>query len=426
MNVGMIGLGKLGLPVAVAIGQHQRVIGYDINDKLLCKREYEHTEHGLDKQTFQEMFRKADISFTSLNAVAAQCDLIFVAVQTPHQPKYEGVTRIPEERADFDYTYLENAVRDLAQSPNLRPETVVVVISTCLPGTIRERILPLIQGRARLVYNPFFIAMGTVVHDFYNPEFILLGGDPSGCAYVEAFYSNLFLSRRNKLPRYRKMSIESAELTKVAYNTFIGMKIAYANTMMEIAHKIPGCNVDHVMDAIKSATDRLISTKYLNPGMGDGGGCHPRDNIAMSWLSKKLDMGYDFFQYIMKTREQQAEWLAHLMTTCQMNTSQFPEYMAPLVIMGKAFKPDVGITTGSPALLVSRILIEWGADHKIYDPYIDGQNGVPMTEPAIFLIGTKHGTFALYKFPKGSIVIDPHRYIPDQEGVRVIRVGARE
>ena len=92
------------------------------------------------------------------------------------------------------------------------------------------------------------------------------------------------------------------------------MKIVYANVMMEICHKLAGTmNVDAVTDAMKLATNRLVSPKYLSAGMGDGGGCHPRDNIAMSWLARKLDLSYDFFDSLMSAREKQTEWLGELM-----------------------------------------------------------------------------------------------------------------
>ena len=84
-------------------------------------------------------------------------------------------------------------------------------------------------------------------------------------------------------------TLDEAELIKVSYNTFITMKICLANTVAEMSHKLNNINSDNVMDALKLANQRLISDKYLNGGMGDGGGCHPRDNIALSWLSQKVD-----------------------------------------------------------------------------------------------------------------------------------------
>src|SRR5258708_38705322 len=88
------------------------------------------------------------------------------------------------------------------------------------------------------------------------------------------------------------------------------MKIAYANAIMEICHKVPGCNVDEVTAGLSMATGRLLSSKYLAGGMGDGGGCHPRDNIALSWLARELGLRFGFFESLMIARERQTEWLA--------------------------------------------------------------------------------------------------------------------
>src|SRR5215475_10927409 len=104
MNIGFIGLGKLGLPVAIALSSRNHVMGYDINPSLMKKRIYEHREAGYKEKSFQQLFDEADISFNTLEEICAACSIIFVAVQTPHLPKYEGVTRIPSERADFNYS----------------------------------------------------------------------------------------------------------------------------------------------------------------------------------------------------------------------------------------------------------------------------------------------------------------------------------
>jgi len=102
--------------------------------------------------------------------------------------------------------------------------------------------------------------------------------------------------------------LNNAELIKVAYNTYIGMKIAFANTLMEICHKMGNIDVDQVTGALTFASRRLMSGAYLTGGMGDGGGCHPRDNIALSWLAQRLDLSFDWFASVMGAREKQTVW----------------------------------------------------------------------------------------------------------------------
>ncbi len=207
-----------------------------------------------------------------------------------------------------------------------------------------------------------------------------------------------------------RTTIENAELIKVSYNTFIGMKIVFANTIMEISHKI-GADADAVTGALKLADRRLMSGAYMSGGMGDGGGCHPRDNIALSWLAKEVGLSWDWFESLMLARERQTEWLAELME----------EHDLPKVVLGKSFKPETNITVGSPSILLKNLLEERGHAVAMYDPYVDGQ--MPEFEPSVFLIGTKHPDFACFDYPEGSVVIDPWRYIPDKSGSSVIRVG---
>ena len=410
MKVGMIGLGKLGLPVALAMDLHgHRVMGYDVNVALMQKERCSYREEGPNgESSLEPVLRKSRLRFGSLAEVVRHAEMIFIAVQTPHEARYEGITTLPHERVDFDYTYLVNAVADVsAEIGRQQKETVVVVISTVLPGTVRSRLVPLITPFVRLCYNPSFIAMGTTMRDFLNPEFVLFGvWDEGAAAKAEQFYRTI-----HSRPFYRT-TIENAELIKVAYNTFIGLKIVFANTLMEICQKTPGTDVDAVTEALKLATDRLISGRYLGGGMGDGGGCHPRDNIALSWLAKQLHLSYDLFESIMLARERQTGWLADLMCA----------YRLPKVILGKSFKPESSVQLGSPSLLLRSLLEAKGHEVLMYDPYIDPVQ--PAFGPSVFLIGTKHACFSSdFKFPQGSVVIDPWRYVKAQDGVRVVHVG---
>lgn len=399
-TIGVVGLGKLGLPVATAIAQRHEVLGYDVRAEAMRAPHPPYREEGL-----AEAWITADLCFASLAEVVERCQLIFVAVQTPHEALYEGINRLPETRTDFDYRHLCSAVAAINEEVHRqgRPRTVAV-ISTVLPGTMRAHVVPLCGPLITLAYNPSFIAMGTTMRDFVDPEFVLLGGDPEGV--VESFFRDL-----TEAPVFRT-SIENAELAKVAYNTFIGLKVVFANTLMEVCHKSAGCDVDEVVGALKLAHRRLISPAYLSGGMGDGGGCHPRDNIALSWLARELDLSFDLFEATMLAREHQADWLVDLMC----------EHDLPKAILGIAFKAGTDIITGSAAVLCKQLLEERGHLPLIYDercgltPTID--------EPHVFLVGARHPEHPDFRFPEGSVVIDPWRYVPEREGITVISVGA--
>jgi UDPglucose 6-dehydrogenase len=410
MNVGFMGMGKLGLPVALAIEKKgHKVIGYDPSPQV---QETIRTKKLPYKEAqAKEWLNKSNIQHKSVQQVVEHSDIIFVPIQTPHGDKFEGSTRIPDEREDFDYSYLIDGLTELDNELfQQEKEMTVVVISTVLPGTIRKYIKPLLSKYTKLCYNPFFIAMGTTIEDFLRPEIILFGVDDEEAAKkAKKFYRTI-----NHAPFY-ETTIENAELIKVTYNTFIGTKIAFVNSVMEMCHHLPNTNVDEVMNALKMCNKRIISDKYLSGGMGDGGGCHPRDNIALSWLSDKLDMSFNWFDNIMKQREVQTDWLADII-----------EYnkKGKVVILGKSFKPETNIETGSPAHLLANILRERNISFEHYDPYVDGDFEIGH-EVCTFFIATKHEDFNDIDYPKGSVIIDPWRYIGDKQGVEVIRIGER-
>jgi UDPglucose 6-dehydrogenase len=433
MKIGFVGLGKLGLPCAVSMAMEHDVMGYDINPDNMNKDPKPYIECGVKTdERFNDYLAKSSIKFGELEEVVEHSDVIFVAVQTPHHKMYEGITRVPDERVDFDYTYLEECISKLSKL--VKKDTVITVISTVLPGTMTERIKPLLNDHMKLCYNPYFIAMGTTMNDFFNPDMILLGyeKDQKDAAQkvkdVYKFVLDRFLL--GSRPEIRDMSIESAEATKVFYNTYITMKVVFGNIVAECCDKILGADCDEIMDALKSAKGRIISEKYLTPGMGDSGGCHPRDNIGLSNFAQKHNLSFDLFDALMGAREAQAERYANMLIDYS------KERGLPVCILGYAYKPNINLTVGSHALLVRNIMEEIDLElvkdrltkrecsYAMLDRYIDGEYSIDA--PHVFLIGINHDYMNSYKFPSGSLVLDPFRIVKDQEGVEVMRLGSAE
>ena len=412
MNIGFIGLGKLGLPCALAVeSRGHNVIGYDPSQQvkdIIDTKKLQYQEIWA-----QEHLDKSKIEIKSMEEVVGESEIIFVPIQTPHGEKFEGITRIPDEREDFDYTFLKKGIKDLSEEIWYQQvKKVVIIISTVLPGTIRREIKPLIKDNPyfKLCYNPFFIAMGTTMRDFLSPEIVLFGVDDNWAANkAKKFYRTL-----HHMPFY-DTTIENAELIKVVYNTFIGTKLAFVNTIMEMCHHLPNTNVDDVTNALKMCDERIISDRYLSGGMGDGGGCHPRDNIALSWLSDKLGLRFNWFDNIMKQRENQTDWLCDLIEEhCEDKK---------ILILGKSFKPETNLVVGSPSILLKNLLEERGHKVSMWDPYVDTHKLLTGKESMIYFIGTKHPDFTSYEYNEGSIIIDPWRYIPEVKGCEVIRIG---
>jgi len=416
-KIGFIGLGKLGLPCAAAMSvkSNKPVFGFDVNKSV---KDYVASKKvPYQEELANDYLEKARIEIcNSIDTVVESSDIIFIAVQTPHDKEFEGVTPTPETTKDFDYTFLEGVFDEISQSlqSKLDKEIHLVVISTVLPGTMRSKIIPKIRSfgsRVKFSYNPYFIAMGTTISDFLNPEFILIGSDKENSGRELAEFYGTFLSAPARV-----MQIESAELTKVAYNTFIGFKIVFANTIAEIVDKRGG-NSDEVTDALSMATTRLMSGKYLKAGMADGGGCHPRDQIAMSHLAKMADLSADPFAWLARARDNQTANQARLIQRYHQ------KYQLPVVLMGEAYKKNVNLTIGSPSKLLSEYLKELNVNHEIYDPWVRPDVQFNFGK-CVFFIATNHDVFLNLDFPKGSICIDPWgNMVKNQNDVTIVRPG---
>ena len=182
MNIGFIGLGKLGLPCALAIeSRGHNVVGYDPSEQVKDIVDTKRLQY--QEIWAQDYLDKTNIKIKSVEQVVEHSEIIFVPIQTPHGDKFEGITRMPDEREDFDYTYLKQGIKNLSDEIERQGnDKIVVIISTVLPGTIRKEIIPLLGKHTKICYNPFFIAMGTTMRDFLKPEIVLFGVEDKNAA----------------------------------------------------------------------------------------------------------------------------------------------------------------------------------------------------------------------------------------------------
>ena len=382
MRAGVIGLGKLGLPVAEAMAKAHDVMGIDV------------------KPVNTQLVRQG-----TLEQLVAHSDIIFIAVQTPHDPLYDGsapTSHLPNK--DFDYGTVIS-VLDSLESLDTTGKTIVL-ISTVLPGTTRRVLAPRLT-KADLIYNPYLIAMGTVAHDMVNPEMVMMG-NASGAAddhkvqQLIQFYQPLM----DNFPRMVTGTWEEMESTKIFYNTFISAKLGLVNMIQDVAERVGHMNVDVVATALADSDYRITGPAYMKPGMGDGGPCHPRDNIALRWLAEQTELGYDLFDSIMRAREVQAENLAR----------ELVKHKLPVHILGKSFKPGVPYTDGSYSMLVGHYCVQLGASVS-YD-------NVDRTNAAAYLLGHQRDyTDILNMIAPSSVVVDPWRSATAPDGITVVHWG---
>lgn len=337
-------------------------------------------------------------------------DIVFIAVPTPHDTDYDGsapTAHLPPK--DFLYDTVKTV---LAEANHHMDKTqLLVLISTVLPGTTREQFVQLTDN-TRFVYNPYLIAMGSVSWDMVNPEMVMIGtedGTETGdAAQLVEFYKTVM----DNDPRFVIGTWDECECIKVFYNTFISTKIGLVNMIQDVAQKQGNIDVDVVTKALAESSMRIMSKQYMTAGMGDGGGCHPRDNIALRFLAAKLDLGYDMFDSVMNAREIQAKNLAEELVK-HANLKGYPIY-----IHGKAYKPRVPYIDGSYSLLVGHYCQEAGFTPTYIDPYTG--NYFQPTDPGVFLMA--HSAAITYEYtgkqsvdelycsiPPNSVVVDPWR-----------------
>jgi UDPglucose 6-dehydrogenase len=430
-SIGFIGVGKLGQACAEMVAEVHDVVGYDI-----APRE-------------PENFRMVP---TLAEAVQGR-DIVFIAVETPHDPQYDGkapTSHLPNK--DFDYTVVKNVLREV--NAVATPDQLVVLISTVLPGTVRRELVPLLPN-ARFIYNPYLIAMGTVKWDMVNPEMVMIGtedGSETGDAKQLVDFYNTIMQNQ---PRYVIGTWDECECIKVFYNTFISAKVSLVNMIQDVAEKQGNINAELVCDALANSGRRIMGPGYMKPGMGDGGACHPRDNIALRWMADNLGLGYDLFDAVMLSREVQAKNMAQMLVDCtQVGAGVTPQM--PVVIVGKAYKPLVPYEAGSASMLVGHYVTELGGElHYLDEVMGETPAAEVLSKPAVYLlahnpqitygdqldfvqgwysqhnvtgadqaltVATANGT--ALNFAKGSIVVDPWRKTPDTiDGVRVVHYG---
>lgn len=402
-KIGFIGVGKLGMPCAEAIAQKRHdVKGYDVEPRT------------------SEYVTVVD----SIKELVEDRDIVFIAVPTPHDPLYDGNAPTAHlEPKDFAYDIVIDCIKEANEHMN--ENQLLVLISTVLPGTTRKLFVPHITN-PRFVYNPYLIAMGSVAWDMVNPEMVMIGtrdGDENGDAKeLTDFYKTIMENN----PRYEIGTWDECEAIKVFYNTFISAKIGLVNMIQDVAEKQGNINVDVVTNALAHSTMRIMGPQYMTAGMGDGGGCHPRDNIALRHMANELDLGYDLFDSIMNAREIQAKNIAErLMKHANENN-------LPIVIHGKAYKPNVPYLEGSYSMLIATYINECGIDVEYADPLTGDERST--TGPAVFLMahsasttyeytGSKHADKLYCEITKGSIVVDPWRKFNSLNGIIVEHYG---
>ncbi len=353
-TISIVGLGKLGASMVAAYADRGfSVIGVDINEQVVAAIN-QHVSPVPEAQVTELLQKNAARvrATTDVREAVLWSDITFVIVPTP-----------TDETGTFTPRYVLEACEGIGRAlAEKGAYHVVAVTATVMPGHSTGLVIPALEKASGKTcgtdfgycYNPEFIAIGTVVRDLLNPDFILIGeSDKKAGDTLNTFYTHATPNAPVK-----RMHPTSAELAKLSLNVFVTMKISFANSLAEICEQYPGADVDAITDAI--GTDSRIGKKYLKAGVGFGGTCFPRDNRAFAKLVKE---GGDIVLHASVTdaiNERNKQKIAALV----LRESQGKR----VGILGLAYKPGTNVVEESHGMYVAQACVAAGRAVSVFDP----------------------------------------------------------
>jgi UDPglucose 6-dehydrogenase len=367
-DVSVMGLGKLGASMLAAMASRGlRVTGCDISPRVV-----DAINQGLAPvretnlgETIQANKNRIRATLNVEEAVHST-PVSFIVVPTPS-----------DKDGSFSLQYAAESFASIGRALASKNEYhVVVLTSTVLPGSTRYRLLPLLEKESGkvcgkdfgLCYNPEFIALGSVIKNFLNPDFYLLGEFDSRSGDALAAIHNRVSSNRAPIKR---MGLENAELAKIAVNSYVTLKISYANMLADICERLPGGDIDVVSDAV--GTDSRIGRKYLTGGLGFGGPCFPRDNSALAFLGERLGVDTS----IVRTNDTYNRQSS--IRIYEKLKGKIPPPGSRAAVLGLSYKPFSHVVEESRGVFLCKTLHEAGYAVCAYDPLANEEAAVVLT-----------------------------------------------
>jgi UDPglucose 6-dehydrogenase len=368
-RVNVVGLGKLGAPLAAVLASRGfSVIGLDVNKTLVDAMNA--GKMPIVEPQLNELIAANKPRLTATmdaNQAVQQSDASFVIVPTPS-----------DQTGFFSNRFVLQAMETLGKAlRNKQGYHMVVITSTVMPGSTGGEIRAALEkasGRTvgpelGLCYNPEFIALGSVVRDMLYPDSILIGeGDAKAGDMLQAIY----LQMCERKPPVQRMNWISAEVTKIALNTYVTTKISYANMLADMCDRLPGADVDVVTKAL--GADTRIGVKYLKGAMGYGGPCFPRDNVAFAALARKIGARADVAEATDRINNYQVDRLTSRIT-------KFAKPGARISLLGLSYKPQTPVVEESHSIKLAVRLSDQGYAVTVHDPLA--------AEPARQVLGNK-------------------------------------
>ncbi|MBU6401079.1 MAG: nucleotide sugar dehydrogenase [Verrucomicrobia bacterium] len=365
-SVSVFGLGKLGSCIAATLAQRGfDVLGVDIDPEKVAR--INAGQPPVEEPRLAESIAagrpRLRATVNPDEAVATQATFFI-----PPSPS------LPD--GSFSNEYLLKAMYPLAKALRAagKKHHLFVVSSTTTPGAVQQVIIPMLEKETGWVcgrdfgvcYNPEFIALGNVIQGLLEPDLVLIGeSDPESGERLEGLYRRY----NSNQPRLARMSIPSAELTKISVNSYITMKISFTNQLRLIADQLPGADIRDILGAI--GADTRIGSKYLRPGLSYGGPCFPRDNRLLAYAASQVGLEAPLAAAADRVNE----------LTKQQLMERVRALAAPgdaVAVLGLAYKPDTYIVEESAGLYLAQHLKRLG--HRVF---VHDFAATPANSPAL-------------------------------------------
>lgn len=368
-KIGVVGLGKLGLPLACVLAMKGHpVVGVDVAEESVeALRGGEYRGH---EPRVAELLtaHHGEITLTTDLRALQETWAAFVVVPTPSN----SVGR-------FSLKHVLPAVRGIAHAAaGRRGPYIIVLVSTVMPGACQREVQPAISTAAgkqaaniSLVYAPEFIALGDVVRGMLRPDLILLGCDnPLVAERIE----KLWLSIVETKPRLVSTSFTGAELAKLGLNALLAFKVTSANLLAQLCQRFPDVNVDSVTAAI--GADSRIGDRYLRGGLGYGGPCLPRDVRALSVLCREQGVDADIPDAITRFNDGLPSHVVDLVFRSSPANGR-------VGVLGLAYRPGTPITDGSHGVAIARLLAAFGTNVFVHDALVRPDDVPELAGPTV-------------------------------------------
>lgn len=357
--------------------------------------------------------RASLIATTNYELAVSETQATFVVVPTPSKPS-----------GGFSLRYVKSAMRALGKALADKPSYhLVVLTSTVMPGSINPtliRVLETSSGKTcprdfGFCYNPEFIALGNVIEGLRRPDFFLVGesDESAGNALAEI----LGRVSANSAP-VQRMTFFNAEVAKIAVNSFVTMKMSFANTLAEVCERLPSGDVDTITRAI--GLDKRIGTTYLKGAIGYGGPCFPRDNAAFASFAERLGLDPGIARATDRVNRRQVGRVLRLIR------HTMPKGSEKVGILGLTYKPDTNVIEASQTLMVANALLNKGFEVHVFDPalsphvlprsvrlLVEGTAEECVANSDLCVIGTPWESFSRidYSHFSGKVVLDCWRVL---------------